>query len=503
MDDQQFKESTRTTQHIYENLIEEIARAVKKGLQLGGKTNEYVENYPPKTDGDDLSVSRGADVQPKLEFTAGDLVSVFKEAEIQPEIEISLVKADNTDELKAVAQSNTQSNTQSEVEKNTDLQNSLPSKEKSSTNNDESAEIAKGLLFKNSGINKVDRLTKEDAAAIAKMLQGNAGDKIPGAANLKIVVNGEVIAQADAEGNLTTANPSPKLAKSFTAMSKEAQRPSKSEGVQQVASIASQSQAPGHQFMRGLVRNYEAQFSPDMPVVANRKGLTNTDMSDVDSIINLYATREKGAENYELKDGGTIIARAGTGDQKDYQFFEVQDATGNIDMGFSVSPDGMILAAPKVSVKLQEQITLMEVAWDKGEYNDDTPLMSKDKARAEALGTFTQNVATGGENSNSRSDLSLDIKTDKTGKITATSKSDPKAKVVMSPNASGRMRVLSNNLSTQDLQEFNHAFAVQTREKGQTETGQVKEEKTTTTAAKKKAVVKKVPAKRKSRGMAQ
>lgn len=462
MDQQQYEGTNRTTKGIYEELMDEIGKVIKKGLNLQDrKTGDESKDV----DSDNLSITREVDEPQNIE------VASAKRADARQNIEVS---HDEVAPKSRVAED--------EVEKS--------SAKKASPE-------ARGLLFKNSGFNKIDKLTKEDAAAIAAMLQGKVGENIPGAANLKVMVNGKVLAQADADGNLTTVNQAPKLAKTFSDMAQEPKRIStaNSEGVQQVAAISKESKAPGHMFMQRILKNFQAQKSADMPVV-NQELTTSSNVADADSIINLYATKEPNQENYQLKDGGQIIARPGTEDQKDYQFYEVQDASGNIDMAFSVSPDGMIIADPKISTKLQEQIALMEEAWNKGEYNDDTPLMTKDKARAEALGTFTKNVSEG-----KSSDLTLDIKTDKNGKVTATSKADPKAKIVMAPNPGGRMRVLSNSFGTQDLQDFNHAFAIQTREKG--ETNLEKEERTTATAVKKKTVTKKAPAKRKSKGMTQ
>jgi hypothetical protein len=314
------------------------------------------------------------------------------------------------------------------------------------------------LLFKNTGKDAIDKLTKEDAKALSLMLQGKLGENVPDAANLKIMVDGKVVAQADAQGRLIVSNPSPALSKYFSALAKEEQRPSKLEGLEQVAKISENSDAPGHQFMQNLVGKMKVQDSEYMPSVTRQDGLIETDMASVDTVLNLYATKDNNDENYQLKNGGVIKSRLGSDDRQGYQFFSVEDAQGNVDMGFTVCPDGQILVDPRISNKLQNEISLMQGAWDKGEYDDDTPLLTKDKVRAEAIQGFAKNIESGASNN---ANSSMSIKTDKNNHLVVTSSKNPNAQMVIAQGIEGKSRILSNSLSTDDISEFNRAFGVQ------------------------------------------
>jgi hypothetical protein len=314
------------------------------------------------------------------------------------------------------------------------------------------------LLFKNTGKDAIDKLTKEDAKALSLMLQGKLGENVPDAANLKIMVDGKVVAQADAQGRLIVSNPSPALSKYFSSLAKEEQRPSKLEGLEQVAKISENSDAPGHQFMQNLVGKMKVQDSEYMPSVTRQDGLIETDMASVDTVLNLYATKDNDEKNYQLKNGGVIKSRLGSDDRQGYQFFSVEDAQGNVDMGFTVCPDGQILVDPRISNKLQNEISLMQGAWDKGEYDDDTPLLTKDKVRAEAIQGFAKNIESGSNNS---ANSSMSIKTDKNNHLVVTSSNNPHAQMVIAQGIEGKSRILSNSLSTDDISEFNRAFGVQ------------------------------------------
>jgi hypothetical protein len=314
------------------------------------------------------------------------------------------------------------------------------------------------LLFKNTGKDAIDKLTKEDAKALSLMLQGKLGENVPDAANLKIMVDGKVVAQADAQGRLIVSNPSPALSKYFSALAREEQRPSKLEGLEQVAKISENSDAPGHQFMQNLVGKMKVQDSEYMPSVTRQDGLIETDMASVDTVLNLYATKDNDAKNYQLKNGGVIKSRLGSDDRQGYQFFSVEDAQGNVDMGFTVCPDGQILVDPRISNKLQNEISLMQGAWDKGEYDDDTPLLTKDKVRAEAIQGFAKNIESGSNNS---ATSSMSIKTDKNNHLVVTSSNNPHTQMVIAQGIEGKSRILSNSLSTDDISEFNRAFGVQ------------------------------------------
>jgi hypothetical protein len=314
------------------------------------------------------------------------------------------------------------------------------------------------LLFKNTGKDAIDKLTKEDAKALSLMLQGKLGENVPDAANLKIMVDGKVVAQADAQGRLIVSNPSPALSKYFSSLAKEEQRPSKLEGLEQVAKISENSDAPGHQFMQNLVGKMKVQDSEYMPSVTRQDGLIETDMASVDTVLNLYATKDNDEKNYQLKNGGVIKSRSGSDDRQGYQFFSVEDAQGNVDMGFTVCPDGQILVDPRISNKLQNEISLMQGAWDKGEYDDDTPLLTKDKVRAEAIQGFAKNIESGSNNS---ATSSMSIKTDKNNHLVVTSSNNPHAQMVIAQGIEGKSRILSNSLSTDDISEFNRAFGVQ------------------------------------------
>jgi hypothetical protein len=314
------------------------------------------------------------------------------------------------------------------------------------------------LLFKNTGKDAIDKLTKEDAKALSLMLQGKLGENVPDAANLKIMVDGKVVAQADAQGRLIVSNPSPALSKYFSVLAREEQRPSKLEGLEQVAKISENSDAPGHQFMQNLVGKMKVQDSEYMPSVTRQDGLIETDMASVDTVLNLYATKDNDEKNYQLKNGGVIKSRLGSDDRQGYQFFSVEDAQGNVDMGFTVCPDGQILVDPRISNKLQNEISLMQGAWDKGEYDDDTPLLTKDKVRAEAIQGFAKNIESGSSNS---ANSSMSIKTDKNNHLIVTSSNNPHAQMVIAQGIEGKSRILSNSLSTDDISEFNRAFGVQ------------------------------------------
>jgi hypothetical protein len=317
---------------------------------------------------------------------------------------------------------------------------------------------SRNLLFKNTGKDAIDKLTKEDAKALSLMLQGKLGENVPDAANLKIMVDGKVVAQADAQGRLIVSNPSPALSKYFSALAKEEQRPSKLEGLEQVAKISENSDAPGHQFMQNLVGKMKVQDSEYMPSVTRQDGLIETDMASVDTVLNLYATKDNDEKNYQLKNGGVIKSRPGSDDRQGYQFFSVEDAQGNVDMGFTVCPDGQILVDPRISNKLQNEISLMQGAWDKGEYDDDTPLLTKDKVRAEAIQGFAKNIESGSNNS---ANSSMSIKTDKNNHLVVTSSNNPHTQMVIAQGIEGKSRILSNSLSTDDISEFNRAFGVQ------------------------------------------
>lgn len=314
------------------------------------------------------------------------------------------------------------------------------------------------LLFKNTGKDAIDELTKEDAKALSLMLQGKLGENVPDAANLKIMVDGKVVAQADAQGRLIVSNPSPALSKYFSSLAKEEQRPSKLEGLEQVAKISENSDAPGHQFMQNLVGKMKVQDSEYMPLVTRQDGLIETEMASVDTVLNLYATKDNDEKNYQLKNGGVIKSRLGSDDRQGYQFFSVEDAQGNVDMGFTVCPDGQILVDPRISNKLQTEISLMQGAWDKGEYDDDTPLLTKDKVRAEAIQGFARNIESGASNN---ANPSMNIKTDKNNHLVVTSSKNPDAQMVIAQGIEGKSRILSNSLSTDDISEFNRAFGVQ------------------------------------------
>ncbi len=314
------------------------------------------------------------------------------------------------------------------------------------------------LLFKNTGKDAIDKLTKEDAKALSLMLQGKLGENVPDAANLKIMVDGKVVAQADAQGRLIVSNPSPALSKYFSSLAKEEQRPSKLEGLEQVAKISENSDAPGHQFMQNLVGKMKVQDSEYMPLVTRQDGLIETDMASVDTVLNLYATKDNDEKNYQLKNGGAIKSRLGSEERQGYQFFSVEDAQGNVDMGFTVCPDGQILVDPRISNKLQTEISLMQGAWDKGEYDDDTPLLTKDKVRAEAIQGFAKNIESGASNN---ANSSMNIKTDKNNHLVVTSSKNPNAQMVIAQGIEGKSRILSNSLSTDDISEFNRAFGVQ------------------------------------------
>jgi hypothetical protein len=335
-----------------------------------------------------------------------------------------------------------------------------------------------GVLYSpTAGQAVTDHLTKEEAAAVAAMLTGQVGDNISNAANLKIAIDGQVIAEADAYGNLTITNTSWRsqgLAEHFSTLAAEEMRPSSLEGVERIAAIARYNpEADGHQFMQQLANNFEALHSPDMPRVSQREGLSTPTQANASTIMNLYATKELGAEYYQLKDGGAIFARPGSEDRGDYQFFEVKDEVGNVDMAFTVCPNGMILLDPKIGSHLQSQISQMEQAWDRGLYDDDTPLMTKDKVRADVIFAFKQNVTSPA--AGKKSDLPIDVKTDQFGNITAISKTDPKAKIQFNRTKEGGFRIHANSLSTPDLLEFNRAFAVQTRNQAIEAPGRTKE----------------------------
>ncbi len=339
--------------------------------------------------------------------------------------------------------------------------------DKKSTPENDFTNLSNELLFKNSGQDPIDKLTKEDAKAIAMMLNGEIGENIPNAANLKIMVDGKVVAQADAQGRLITReqSTSTKLEKYFASLAKEEDRPSIQDGSDRVqkASEESNASAPGHQFMRNLVDKMKVQESAYMPTVTQKQGLIETEMASVDTILNLYATKGEDEENYQLKNGGVITSQTGGEEEtQGYQFFEVRDAEGNIDMGFTVCPDGQILVDPRISNKLQNEIAEMQKAWDNGEISEDIPLMTEDKARADAVQGFAKNIQSAATNdAKNDSNASVEVTRNKKNQIVATNKKNPDSKMIVAQGTGGKIRILSNSLNTKDMMEFNERFEEQ------------------------------------------
>jgi hypothetical protein len=320
-----------------------------------------------------------------------------------------------------------------------------------------------------------DHLTKQEAAAVAAMLTSNLGDIVPGSSNLKITINGKVVAETDSEGSLITVNQtqsSKKLAGHFKKLAKDPKRPatgfqiegagkaddpanSKVNGAEKLASIAEQDpEVSGHQLFHRIARDYQALNSSDIPSVKSTEA-TSPKLTDATAIMNLYATKDPAEDNYQLKDGGAIISRPGSDDHSDYQFLQVQDGEGNVEMAFVVCPDGAVLLKPNISAKLQGEISEMQNARDQGLCDDSTPLISRDQVRASAVQAFQQNLTNLGKKSIKSN---LEVKADGKG-ATVTSKTDAAAQMRLTKTKEGTWRISSNSLSTAEIQEFNQAFA--------------------------------------------